>query len=126
MKKTISIFLFIICLFSQTTHAQYSVWSGNSWMKICNIPSYLGTTETVLRETICESYTQGIIEAWLTSSMLFKQDELFCINQTHSTKQHILVIQNFMEKNPSKLHNTAALLIFDAMLQAFPPPCNPK
>lgn len=123
MNKILSIVFFIICVYVQPTHAQYSIGSGNSWMILCNSP---------YTEDICEYYTQGIIEAWLASFHLFKQgkelqvEELFCIEKTHSTKQHILVIKNFMEQNPSKLHNSASLLIFDAMFKAFPPPCNRK
>lgn len=124
MKKIVLIISFVICFFSQIAFAQYSLWSGNSWLEMCSTPSHLDTSELVIKETICESYTQGVLETWLLSFKLFKQGELFCIDKSHSTKQHILVIKNFMEKNPSKLHNTAAILIFDAMFNAFPPPCN--
>lgn len=107
-------------------NAQFGIGSGNSWMVFCE--RYKQGKNAA--DEMCELYTQGVVEGWIYGYGKAKHDALgadgatsskpFCLSASHSTEQHVYVIKQYMEKYPSLRHLPAALLIADAMADAFP------
>lgn len=87
-------------------------------------------------EDICNFYTQGIVEGLqfgLSINHFVGQDGmikvektegLFCLRERHTREQIILVIKDYMRRNPSTLHHPTPQLIFLALNEVFPVPCN--
>lgn len=104
--------------------------SGNGWMSMCG---KYGTDEFL--DTMCALYTGGVIEGWMFAHIRAKSDMsagktldnpyamFYCKTKDQTTKQHILVIKKYMEDHPKFLHMHAALLIIQALSEAFPYPC---
>lgn len=99
------------------------MWSGNSWLIPCNEEA---------GNSICESYTEGVIEGWYFGYAQGKYDLTgdkaltpesstpFCLPASGSTKQYVQVVKKYMEAHPEVLHMPAAYLIYRAMYKAFP------
>lgn len=122
---------FVLCIaFMPNAYAQFGMGSGNSWMVYCERYGEQAATA----DTMCELYTQGIIEGWHYAYGKGKQDVLdgsvkqlaktdslpFCLSESHSTKQHILVVRQYIEERPTLRHFPASFLIGTAMSKAFP------
>lgn len=123
--KKILLVVTLFFIIMADANAEFRMWSGNSWMMYCNEEA--GNS---IVDSICESYTEGVIEGWhygygkgkydLGGDKVPENSLPFCLSANHSTKQHVQVIKKYMERYPELLHMPAAYLIYHAMYKAFP------
>ena len=122
------LFVIFVCwtVLSPNAYAQFGMWSGSSWMVVCEHYGEKGN----IGDNMCKLYTQGVIEGWHYGYGQAKYDALglngeentpfFCLSRDHSTKQHVLVIKQFLKEHPPLLNLPASFLIAQAMKKAFP------
>jgi Rap1a immunity proteins len=77
-----------------------------------------GATKANVDALICQVYFNAFTETLIASGAA--QQNGICLPPGASANQNRLVVQKYMADHPEKLHEYAAILILDALSQAFP------
>ncbi len=125
LKKVLDVFIYcILFLYASNVSAEYGIWSGNSWMIVCE---HHGTEKNASER--CEFYTRGAIEelryGYAKGQYDMYRSEIpgalpFCISETHSIERYVKVVKNHIKKHTALLGVPAPQLIYNAMSEAFP------
>ena len=69
---------------------------------------------------LCAAYIQGAEVGHRVTSMLNKQDSLYCLPEKATHGQTAKVVSKYLKNHPEKLHETAIGLVYIALRSAFP------
>lgn len=88
--------------------------SGNSLLEICrNLNNGYPSGE-------CRAYISGAIDASTLDALAQKRTMSYCLQEGMSTRQLRDIIVLYMEGNPGIRHHGGALMIHNALVEAFP------
>lgn len=75
---------------------------------------------------ICIGYVRGFIEGMQGQSIMDSSKMRFCHPDKMQYSQAIDIVANYLRDNPALRHESAGILVFNAMVLAFPCPRLPS
>jgi len=111
--------LTIVLLFSFNQAAALGFLFGNELLERCE--AYLSNTDAAKGNT-CWGFVTGVADAH-DNFTVWGMSPLWCQPDNMSTGQLIRIVTKHLQEHPEDLHLAAASLVSNALLLAFPPPC---
>jgi len=106
--------------------------TGNDLKELCVLEGVVTSNENErlvlkLLHLSCLNYVQGTINGWVAGMIMGTRDEMadvnvggICIPKSSTTEQWKSIVTKWLKGHPEKLHNSATLVIIQAIKEAFP------
>ena len=126
MKKQALFFVIIsLVIISPTTASGNHFSDGNDLLQACRQTIEFSESDSKLNEFnagSCWGYIRATNDMYQVMAQNAKRT--ICISPQMSRKQLTRVVVKYLKEHPERLHNVAALLIYEAFQEAFPCPNN--
>jgi Rap1a immunity proteins len=106
-------YIFLSCAFVALATTQSGAADGTLLYKSCMDKSPYSALGLA-----CEAYIRGFQDGMGAGSTVGSR--ISCLPQQNMVVQDRLIIEKFLREHPEKLHLEAGLLVFEALVQAFP------
>jgi hypothetical protein len=126
----------ILLLFSAFVCAQEAMelpsTSGNTYLRVCSVveKDKDRTRDDFRHSILCAAYTRGVVDGVVAEDAFQRMiigkppTSPFCTPEAADSEQAIRITLKYIRNNPELAHQTPAVLIIEALREAFPCPAH--